>query len=422
VANRLSVARNGTTTSSTYDKADRLITVGGASWTTNANGNLTARGGDTFSYDQANRLIGATVGGVTTTYAYDGDGKRASSTSGGVTTNHYYDVAAGLPLVLDDGSRKYLWGRDGLSKLRITSNAAYQYFHSDGLGSVRAITDTVPSVIQTYRTDAFGMPMTPGTQGVAGQAFQYAGEPRDGTGLVYLRARVYDPSVGRFLQRDAFAGHGGVPQSLNRYAYALGNPIGLVDPSGLSVEHPAGTPGGPGGSAVLSDPRKNPGPWDDECKNSLGGFFLGFLINPRCLVILWNGQPILLVETPMGPMPVPGYAPATDPSGGGNGSDEDGDPPKGGPSGPGLGPEGTHPPGYDPDTWTIQDPSTRGAGKKGEKVYRDPAGNEWRYHPEDSTHYPHWDTIGGTHPARTKSKVPLEPGGPTTKPGAPTRT
>ena len=74
----------------------------------NANGNLTVRGSDAVTYDQANRLTSAVVSGTATTYVYDG--KRVSATSGGVTTTYVYDVAGGLPVLLDDGTRKYVWG------------------------------------------------------------------------------------------------------------------------------------------------------------------------------------------------------------------------------------------------------------------------------------------------------------------------
>ena len=79
--------------------------------TMNANGNTIARGADAFAYDQGNRLTGATISGATSTYTYDGDGKRASRTpAGGPTTNYVYDVNRSLPVVLEDGVRKYVWG------------------------------------------------------------------------------------------------------------------------------------------------------------------------------------------------------------------------------------------------------------------------------------------------------------------------
>ena len=54
------------------------------------------------------------------------------------------------------------------------------------------------------------------------------------TGLVYLRARMYDPSLGRFLQRDPFPGLIAAPGSLHRFAYVGNNPLRFTDPGGLS--------------------------------------------------------------------------------------------------------------------------------------------------------------------------------------------
>ena len=59
--------------------------------------------------------------------------------------------------------------------------------------------------------------------------YGYTGRGSDETGLVYYRARYYDPSVGRFIQRDPIGLKGGI----NRYAYAGGNPVNFNDPSGL---------------------------------------------------------------------------------------------------------------------------------------------------------------------------------------------
>ncbi len=74
------------------------------------------------------------------------------------------------------------------------------------------------------------------TQGSSTQPFQYTGQQRDGNGLIYLRARYYDPTTGRFLSRDLFAGKVSLPQSLNRYSYATNNPILWPDPTGMCDE------------------------------------------------------------------------------------------------------------------------------------------------------------------------------------------
>ena len=193
-----------------------------------ANGNLTARASDTFAYDQANRLKSASVSGTSSTYSYDGDGKRASKTVGGTQTNYTYDVNASLPVLLDDGTHKYVWGL-GLAFAVDTSGNPLVY-HTDGLGSVRALTDASGSVVQTYQYDEYGNVMA--SSGSITQPFQYTGEQVDETGLIYLRARYYDPASGRFLSTDNYAGDCSKPESLNRFDYVNNEPTVLSDPDG----------------------------------------------------------------------------------------------------------------------------------------------------------------------------------------------
>jgi RHS repeat-associated protein len=232
VGNRPSLTRAGTATQYSYDKADRILSAGSTSYTVNAGGNETARGSDSFGYDQANRLTSASVGGVTSSYHYDGDGKRTSKTVGTTTTNYVYDVGDGLPVVLDDGARKYVYGA-GLAYSIDKTSAAVQVYHTDGLGSVPAISDSTGSVVQTYQTDEFGVPAM--TQGSGSQPFAYVGEQRDPeNGLIYLRARMFDPAVGRFLQRDSRYGTLYDSQSLNRHSYVRNNPLRFTDRTGLT--------------------------------------------------------------------------------------------------------------------------------------------------------------------------------------------
>jgi RHS repeat-associated protein len=90
-------------------------------------------------------------------------------------------------------------------------------------------------VAQTYKTDPFGAPTD--VDGTSSQPFGYAGEQTDvETGLVNLRARMYDPQLGRFIQRDRFGGRVSRPDSLNRYAYGLNNPLSQTDPSGFDAD------------------------------------------------------------------------------------------------------------------------------------------------------------------------------------------
>jgi len=115
------------------------------------------------------------------------------------------------------------------------------YYLYDGLGSVIAVTDDLGQVVATYEYDVFGKIRN--ETGSANNNLKYIGEQYDEeTGFIYLRARYYDPSIGRFITKDTFAGFGTNPQSLNRYAYAYNNPINLIDPSGHSpLEGTGGT-------------------------------------------------------------------------------------------------------------------------------------------------------------------------------------
>jgi len=196
--------------------------------TVTAVGVTTARGADTFGYDGANRLTSATVVGVTETSTYDGDGVRVSRREGaGPLTRYVSDPAAGLPVTLDDGTRRYVWG---LGLAYAVSGSGIEVYHADRLGSVRALTDAAGTVIATYRSDEFGVPVS--STGSSTQPFRYTGEPSDASGLTYLRARYYDPSIGRFLSRDPFAGFSSSPLSLNRYGYVENNPTTVTDPDG----------------------------------------------------------------------------------------------------------------------------------------------------------------------------------------------
>jgi len=93
---------------------------------------------------------------VTTTYSYDGDGERLTKKVGtNPTISYVYDVNGSLPVVLSDGTLKYVYGL-GLAYTVDVSDTV-QTLQTDGLGSVRAITDSTGKVIQTFQAD-FGAP------------------------------------------------------------------------------------------------------------------------------------------------------------------------------------------------------------------------------------------------------------------------
>jgi RHS repeat-associated protein len=119
-------------------------------------------------------------------------------------------------------STSYVYGGDLLAQRE--ANSPNTYYHADGLGSVRAMSDSTGVISTRYSYDAFGR--TRAQEGLARNPYQFTGQQVDAeTGLVYLRARYYDPAIGRFLSRDPVL-------TEHPYAYVGNNPISRVDLEG----------------------------------------------------------------------------------------------------------------------------------------------------------------------------------------------
>jgi RHS repeat-associated protein len=97
---------------------------------------------------------------------------------------------------------------------------------------VRQLADETGDLLLTQTFDPYGNPYESASTAAGETHFGFTGEMVDANGLVFLRARYYNPAQGRFFQRDTWGGDNNRPQSLNPYMYALGNPILLTDPSG----------------------------------------------------------------------------------------------------------------------------------------------------------------------------------------------
>jgi len=167
-------------------------------------------------------------------------------------------------MVLDDGGYKYVYGLGLAYAVDSLGNTLTQ--HTDGLGSVRAETDSSGNVVQTYGTDEFGIVDAALTSGTQPTPFQYTGEPRDSeTGLVYLRARSYDPSVGRFMQADPLRKSGPGVVGWNRYSYVGNNPTIASDPSGTCSSQICSPPAGTSGQAAAGIVRNVRLPSLDPC-------------------------------------------------------------------------------------------------------------------------------------------------------------
>jgi RHS repeat-associated protein len=217
------------TTEYAYDNANRMTSAGGATYTWDNNGNLLSDGNKTYRYDELNHLVGVTGGGDTYSYAYDGQGNRVSQTVNGVSTNYVLDLSTGLPQVLADNTHTYLYG---LGLEGQDEGGDFDYFGKDGLGSVRQVIrgDANGEVTQATSYTPYGEVLW--TIGDGNTSYGFTGEMTDANGLVNLRARYYDPGMGRFLNKDTWTGDANQPMSYNGWEYVYGNPVNGTDPSG----------------------------------------------------------------------------------------------------------------------------------------------------------------------------------------------
>ncbi|MFF7980191.1 RHS repeat-associated core domain-containing protein [Streptomyces sp. NPDC007901] len=205
-------APTGATTYTYDDQGNRTQTTDGSTTTT-------------YTYDQAGHLTATDTGSTTATYTYDGNGLRASKTVGTTTASFTWD-AADIPDLLSDGTTDYVYGPANMPVEQIGSGDTQWYFH-DQLGSTRALTDSSGAVDCTYDYTQYGAVL--GHTGTASTPLQYTGQYTDAeSGLVYLRARYYDPATAQFLTVDPE-----VDNTLEAYVYVAGNPLNLADLTGL---------------------------------------------------------------------------------------------------------------------------------------------------------------------------------------------
>jgi RHS repeat-associated protein len=174
-------------------------------------------------------------------HTYDADGNRVRTevtpaTGPPVVTDYLVDPSGALSQVVAETGTAGAWsqyfvrGDDLLAVLRPT---ATRFFHADGLGSIRALTDETGAVTDTYTFSAFGELLS--HTGPDLNAYLFAGEPLDpNSGFYYLRARWMDPGVGRFGGVDSWPGNLFEPATLHRYSYVGNDPAAKIDPSGRS--------------------------------------------------------------------------------------------------------------------------------------------------------------------------------------------
>ncbi len=257
---RRTVSHNGQVTSYQYDSHDRLTQSvdslnGTTSYQWDERGNLVQKASPadttTYAWTVDNRLAKVSTAAKTVEYGYDSSGRRIKRLvkEGATTTETHYKVdhQRNYSEILVESTKVnsgawvdtvHVHTPDGLGELIASTSAGAQtQLFSDGLGSVRVAQTAAASHVFSY--DAFGIALG-ATEGMPANAadasatsHRYTGEYADSqTGLLHLRARDYDPQIGRFISMDEHPGANRIPLTLNKYLYGNADPVNTVDPSG----------------------------------------------------------------------------------------------------------------------------------------------------------------------------------------------
>jgi RHS repeat-associated protein len=165
------------------------------------------------------------------TYTYDGDKKRVEKSSG----TYYWLSPSGSVLAETDSSgntqNEYIYFSGGRTARRDSGGNVYYYFQ-DQIGTSRLIANSSGTVCYDGDYTPFGYEMAYVT--TCSQNYKFTGLERDSeTGLDQTLHRKYDSSLGRWLTPDRHRGDPSNPQSWNRYAYVLNDPMIFTDPYGL---------------------------------------------------------------------------------------------------------------------------------------------------------------------------------------------
>lgn len=246
VGNRTAARRpDGGEVHATYDAADQLVATQASQLRYDGRGNLVERidaDGRSTSYrwDTLDRLIEVRSGDVCRTFEYNPFGILVRERLGDTVRDYTHDSTGRLSALLltsdGDSSTRYVHG-----VVEQRSDEGIRIARSDVRGSNRGLADTSGRVLQYRDYDAWGnvddKRSSPSGTGVGeADVLGFTGEPQDpATGLVYLRARWYDPDTGRMLGRDPLPGRVADPVSQHPYVYARNNPVSVLDRSGRSA-------------------------------------------------------------------------------------------------------------------------------------------------------------------------------------------
>ncbi|MBD3920026.1 RHS repeat protein [Paenibacillus sp. PR3] len=251
IKNETSVGLNLNNTYS-YDKKGNILTIGDQNYSYNvlnqistytsptvnktytydARGNTLSIANQNYSYNALDQLSTYASPTATASYTYYGDGLRATKTVNGVKTRYVYLNGHVIEELDTSGNTigRNIWGNELLYRKDVASNKA-GYYTYNGHGDVVEIRDNTGAILNSYDYDIWGNIISKVER--MSNPFKYTGEIYDDeSGLIYLRARYYNPVDKRFINKDTYEGDITNPLTSNLYTYVTNNPIKYFDPSG----------------------------------------------------------------------------------------------------------------------------------------------------------------------------------------------
>jgi RHS repeat-associated protein len=241
-SNRTSVVENSSTVASyTYDPSttagvDQLtsVTEGGntRSFTYNTDGEVTAYGTKSLSWDGWGRHTGGTFAGTSVSYEFDPVGFRRKRTSGTTVTRYLHgglletDNTGTLTLTDIDGPAGDLAHYAGAP----TTGSTVSFLYYNGHGDLAANADPGGNRTSAHSYDPFGTPLQtlPSNATSEGWTGRWDKKHDSASDLVEMGARIYDPGLGRFLAVDPIE-----DGSCNSYEFACQDPVNHYDLDGL---------------------------------------------------------------------------------------------------------------------------------------------------------------------------------------------